>query len=482
MLDSLQTPVRTAEDLKDNLHDIQGGLLSEYDTLACQYIFFRIDDGAKGRAWLQRLADKVTSQARYDSGSVDSGSVDSGSVKDGTLNVAISVWGLKALGLSGDVIGSFPHAFCAGMRARAARLGDVGPSAPNKWEGKLGSEEIHVFVAVSHNSAEDCNRQHERLTEITQQTGGVTEIHMVEAAVVFEKRSGCPSAHFGFVDPISQPAIAGLEERSNPGDGALVANGGWRPIKPGEFLLGYENELGERTATPGPVGLCDNGTFIVFRKAYQDVAGFRDYLKQGAMTLWGEDDEAHQEKLAAKIVGRWRSGCPLALSPDHDDPEIAADPQQVNNFDYSDDAEGLKCPLGAHLRRTNPRGSNLSTPIDINRKRLLRRGLEYGPPLPEGTPDDGVDRGQAGVFVIADIELQFEFIQSEWVGKGDFIGLPTEEKDPLVGANGDGGQFTVPGADMPFLFDLKQFVTVRGGEYFFAPGIAALKGIADKQF
>ena len=472
MLSTKQTPMRTAEDLKENLKDIQGGILKEYDTTACRYIFFRIDDAAKGRAWLQELTDDVTSHARYAKGDVE----------NGTLNLAFSVWGLKALDLSEEIVATFPHAFCEGMQARAAKLGDVGPSAPDKWEGKLGSQEIHVLVAVSHNSVAECQRQHGWLTSVTEQIGGVEEVHCVAAEIVFEQRSGCPSAHFGYVDPISQPAIEGFDDEARPGDGALKPDGGWRSIKPGEFLLGYENELGERTATPGPVGLCDNGTFIVFRKAYQDVAGFRDYLKQGAMTLWGEDDEAHQEKLAAKIVGRWRSGCPLALSPDHDDPEIAADPQQVNNFDYSDDAEGLKCPLGAHLRRTNPRGSNLSTPIDINRKRLLRRGLEYGPPLPEGTPDDGVDRGQAGVFVIADIELQFEFIQSEWVGKGDFIGLPTEEKDPLVGANGDGGQFTVPGADMPFLFDLKQFVTVRGGEYFFAPGIAALKGIADKQF
>ena len=113
---------------------------------------------------------------------------------------------------------------------------------------------------------------------------------------------------------------------------------------------------------------------------------------------------------------------------------------------------------------------------------MIRRGLEYGPPLPEGAPDDGVERGQAGVFVVADIELQFEFLQSEWVQKGDFMGLPSDEKDPLVGSNGEGGQFTVPGADMPFLFDVKQFVITRGGEYFFAPGISALKGIAQGKF
>ena len=472
MLSPAPKQMRTADDLKRNLDDIQGGLLREYDTLACRYVFYRVDDAAKGRAWLTALMDRVTSHAGYAAGKA----------KDGTLNIALSARGLAALGLSETTLASFPGAFREGMRARAAALGDVGPSAPEYWEGGLGSDAIHVLAAVSHNSAEDCEKQHRWLSSVAEQNGGITEVHNVAAEVVFEQRSGCPSAHFGYVDPISQPAIEGLDGDANPGDGALKDGGGWRSIKPGEFVLGYENELGERTETPGPEGLCDNGTFVVFRKAAQDVAGFRDYLKQGAMTLWGSDDVAHQEKMAAKIVGRWRSGCPLALSPDQDDPAIAADPKRVNDFDYADDLDGSKCPLGAHLRRTNPRASKITTTTDINRKRILRRGLEYGAPLPEGAADDGVDRGQAGVFVVADIELQFEFIQAQWICKGDFIGLPSDEKDPLVGPNGQGGQFTVPGADMPFLFDLKQFVTVRGGEYFFAPGIAALKAIADGKF
>ena len=472
MLSPAPKQMRTADDLKRSLDDIQGGLLREYDTLACRYVFHRIDDAANGRAWLAALLDRVTSHAGYAAGKA----------KDGTLNIALSARGLAALGLSEAALASFPGAFREGMRARAAALGDVGPSAPEHWEGGLGSDAIHVLAAVSHNSAEDCEKQHRWLSSVTEQIGGITEVHNVPAEVVFEQRSGCPSAHFGYVDPISQPAIEGLDGDANPGDGALKDGGGWRPIKPGEFVLGYENELGERTETPGPEGLCDNGTFVVFRKAAQDVAGFRDYLKQGAMTLWGSDDAAHREKMAAKIVGRWRSGCPLALSPDQDDPAIAADPKRVNDFDYADDLDGSKCPLGAHLRRTNPRASKITTTTDINRKRILRRGLEYGAPLPEGAADDGVDRGQAGVFVVADSELQFEFIQAQWICKGDFIGLPSDEKDPLVGPNGQGGQFTVPGADMPFLFDLQQFVTVRGGEYFFAPGIAALKAIAAGKF
>ncbi len=467
MPDQPTTPL-TAADLAANLADIQGGMLEEYDTLACCYAFFRIGDAASGRDWLAGLAERVTSAASAQAAEPEQ-----------TLNVLISANGLAALGVSPEAIASFPQAFREGMAPRAARLGDRGPSDPAHWEGGLGTPDTHVMVALSGPDAETVDAMRQTLSADAE-TRQVREIHHVHAEVVFEQRSGCPSAHFGFVDPISQPAIDGMPNGA-PGDGALDGES-WRPIAPGEFLLGYVNELGETTATPRPPELGINGSFIAFRKAAQDVAGFRDYLKKGARTLWGSDDAAHQEKMAAKIVGRWRSGCPLALSPDRDDPEIAADPDRVNDFDYADDPEGVKCPLGAHVRRTNPRASRITTTTDINRKRILRRGLEFGPPLPEGAPDDGVARGQAGVFVVADLELQFEFIQAQWIEKGDFIGLPSDEKDPLVGANGDGGSFTVPGADMPFLFDVRQFVTIQGGEYFFAPGLNALRGLAAGRF
>ena len=459
----------TSTDLKASLADIQGGLLDEYDTLACAYVFYTVGKPECGRSWLACLNQQLTTAA----------AAQAEQPPERTLNVAISAQGLKAFGISEATLASFPHAFREGMAARAHRLGDTGPADPTHWEGGLGSPDIHVLVVLTGPNAETVDAWRQQVTNDAREYD-VTERHAIEAAVVFDQRSGCPSAHFGYVDPISQPAIAGLHD-ATVGSGARDGDG-WRPIAPGEFVLGYINELGERTATPTPDSLGVNGSFVVFRKAAQDVGGFRDYLKQGALTLWGSDDAVHQEKMAAKIVGRWRSGCPLALSPDRDDPEIAADPNRVNDFDYADDPDGSKCPLGSHLRRTNPRASNLTTNIDINRKRVIRRGLEFGPPLPEGAPDDGISRGQAGVFVVADIELQFEFLQSEWVQKGDFMGLPTEEKDPLIGSNGDGGQFTVPGADMPFLFDVRQFVTIQGGEYFFAPSPSALRNLADGQY
>src|ERR1700748_873633 len=162
---------------------------------------------------------------------------------------------------------------------------------------------------------------------------------------------------------------------------------------------------------------------MVFRKLYQDVAAFRRYLATAAKSLYGSDDQQHQELVAAKIVGRWRSGCPLDLSPEKDDPAIAADPQRRNNFTYRGDEGGSRCPLGAHLRRSNPRGSTLRRSTEVSRTRLIRRGVEYGPLLAEGVlEEDGVDRGLINMFINADIERQFEFVQHEWMKGGEFIG------------------------------------------------------------
>src|SRR5262249_2837889 len=149
------------------------------------------------------------------------------------------------------------------------------------------------------------------------------------------------------------------------------------PFKAGEFILGYTNEIGERPAIPQPEGLGRNGTYVVFRKLYQDVAEFRRYLRSNAAT------PEQEEWLAAKFVGRWRSGAPLALSPGKDDPALGADSARNNDFMYhDDDPKGLKCPIGSHIRRMNPRDAVVTGEVRLHR--MIRRGTSYGPPLPEG--------------------------------------------------------------------------------------------------
>jgi len=202
------------------------------------------------------------------------------------------------------------------------------------------------------------------------------------------------------------------------------------------------------------------------------VAAYRQYLHDRATS------RAEEALLGAKMVGRWPSGAPLALSPVGDDPELGADAHRHNDFGYGDDPRGLKCPMGSHVRRMNPRDAAV---IGVTRlHRVFRRGTAYGPMLPEGVlEDDGVDRGIMFVFVGADLERQFEFIRKEWVDKGVFIGSQSE-KDPLIGSNDGAGQFTIPREPIRRrLKGLPAFVTTRGGEYFFAPGLRALRWLAE---
>jgi Dyp-type peroxidase family len=221
-----------------------------------------------------------------------------------------------------------------------------------------------------------------------------------------------------------------------------------------------------------------NGSYMAFRKLRQDVAAFRRYLAERATST------ADEEWLAAKLMGRWRSGAPLALSPDHDDPALGADHKRRNDFlYYDDDPNGFKCPIGSHIRRMNPRDHFKDEMIQVNRHRLIRRGTVYGPLLPDGVlEDDGAERGIFFVFIGADLQRQFEFVQSQWVNQGIFIGAPGE-KDPIVGANDGTGVFTIPKQPVRRrLHGLSQFVTNRGGEYFFVPGLRALRWLADADY
>jgi Dyp-type peroxidase family len=223
---------------------------------------------------------------------------------------------------------------------------------------------------------------------------------------------------------------------------------------------------------PVPEVLGRNGTFVAMAKYHTRVAAFRQYLRANAA------DAEDEERVAAKIVGRWPSGAPLSLAPERDDPELGADPRRNNNFLYAaDDARGLKCPMSSHARRMHPRDSEI---IGVSRiHRVMRRGTAYGPMLPAGVlEDDGVDRGIVFLFIGADLERQFEFVKKEWVNDGTFIGSKGE-KDPMIGPNDGTGLFTIPQEPVRRrLKGMPAFVTIKGGEYFFAPGLRALRWLA----
>ncbi len=174
-------------------------------------------------------------------------------------------------------------------------------------------------------------------------------------------------------------------------------------------------------------------------------------------------------------MGRWRSGAPLVLAPDKDDPELGADPMRNNDFNYKEmDPLGYACPLGSHARRLNPR----DTAHNMNRHRIIRRGATYGPALPEGAPDDGVDRGIAAFIIGASLVRQFEFAQNVWINDRTFHELGNEH-DPICGTQDGTLEFTIPNRPIrKVLKGLPAFTTLKGGAYFFLPGLKALRYLA----
>ena len=465
-----RTRTLTGADISKYLHDIQGNIIKPYTFMRQRAVFVRIDEAAAGRRWLAEVAKRIAPATPWADGKRPASAMSTG----------ISPFGLIALGMSNEISQSFPDEFMAGAVGRAERNGDVGELSPDHWQDGFGGEDIHVAVFIFADKADQIEADTAWLREVAKTTGGVTEM-AAHDGYAFEDGV----EHFGFRDGLTDVPIEGTEEiyPQPPGGGTRRPDGSWAPIKPGEFLLGYENESGAEPPAPEPRELALNGTFIVYRKIYQDVAAWRRFLAQAAECTYGSDNEDNQEKMAAKFMGRWRSGCPLMHSPEEDRPELADDPAKCNDFGYADDPEGMICPRGAHIRRMNPRDALDGTATVVRRHRLIRRGLEYGPKLPEGViEDDGIDRGIASYLVCANLKDQFEFVWQEWVNKGDFAGLPMGEQDPVIGPATGEASMTLPGEPMPFLFDFKRFITTRCGEYFFMPSISALKGIAAQKY
>jgi deferrochelatase/peroxidase EfeB len=181
-----------------------------------------------------------------------------------------------------------------------------------------------------------------------------------------------------------------------------------------------------------------NGSFAVFKMIETDVVGFENYLQSNK-------DKIDPELLAAKTCGRWRNGVPLALSPDTDSPPGGIPPEQLNNFEYvnadgSGDPKGLRCPVGAHMRRINPRGQPVTGQGrpggSNNTHRVIRRGMPYGPAYDPSQPCDGIERGLLGYFINSSIENQYEFVLGHWVNDSEFAGavrLHPKSKDPMIG-------------------------------------------------
>ena len=442
-------PRRRGRSSQIDLADVQGNVLRGYTMPAAAYLFLRIVDVPRARRLMTRMLPFVATAEPWETAPTTA------------MNVAFTAEGLAEL-VDDDVLASFPEAFRDGMAARADRLGDRGPSAPEHWE----FAGAHVLVSVY---AVDVEHLRAALGGIlaADAEGGVELVHLQRAEALAGGRD-----HFGFYDGIAQPAVAGAGVAPRPGDGQPDGAGGWRELATGEVLLGHVDEDGTLPAAPKPP-FHRNGTFVVYRKLAMDVAAFRRFVAEAGYP-------GGPEALAAKIVGRWPDGTPLAVSPGAPDAAVVAHPARINDFGYKDDPLGLKCPLGAHIRRANPRDDRAFFDGRLtNRHRIVRRGRTYGPPLPPGmTEDDGVDRGLVFICFQADIWRQFETIQALWIDDGDPFGLG-RDKDFLVGEpHGTEGKMTIPGHPPFFLKPQPRFVTLRGGAYLFQPSMSALRRLA----
>ncbi|HEX9433168.1 MAG TPA: hypothetical protein VF936_10325 [Burkholderiales bacterium] len=452
------------------LGDLQGLLRQGYPFFdGAAYCLFRIDDAPNVRRWLATLLHPDPGERWIDSALQFSKRL---KYEDSGVAIAFTPSGLKALGLSDDALGSFVPEFREGMAAehRARLLGDVGPSCPMRWE--WGNAPGIDGVLIVYARPEDLD---ERVETISRIPGGPNFVRVLRTRLYTEQGTGVPREPFGFADGFSQPYIEGVTLKDPPE--------GIRTIRTGEFVLGYPNEIDRLPASPS-IALAEdpqhvlprlphvpradfgrNGTFLVMRQLEQNVDAFEDFI--------GADGE----NLAARMVGRWRNGEPLvrAAQPRAPGETTRADLEDGNNFGYDrEDRHGFSCPLGAHIRRANPRdalaqGMRL-TPAEaqrlVDQHRIVRRGRVYR---------DAATGAQGLIFVClnANIERQFEFVQSAWLMHPEFGGL-SGETDPILG--NAPRRFTM---QHPLLgecrADLPQFVTVRGGAYFFLPGLRALR-------
>lgn len=459
--------------------DVQGLMLFAYKQHPrSRFYLLRFGDG-QPREWLSRVLTDVTAGTDERDGAY-------------RFNVAFSARGLRSLGLSDADLATFQREFVQGMAhpERSHVLGDRYSDAPEHWH--FGNEAAPVdALAMLYARSDDA------LAERAAELEGYFERYGISATK--EEVSLPPDGreHFGFADGLAQPFIRGSGRRRNPGDAKIAT---------GELVLGYQNAYGQLGEVPsaaarrgtrehpfpladGRVGFGVNGTYLVLRKLQQDVAGFWRYCWEAALADGAEDVDAASKLIAARFVGRWPNGVPLVESPDQERRPTAG----LNDFAFRErDPQGLRCPLGAHVRRANPRdmfGESAKEGLhDANLHRVVRRGRAYGEKLAGDMPrtDDGTPRGLFFIALNANLRRQFEFIQQTWLNSCKFAGL-SAERDPLVGKEA----FDFDDQPVPRAFTVQErpvrrryeglpkFVHVRGGEYFFLPGLRALNYLCD---
>jgi Dyp-type peroxidase family len=442
-----------------NLADVQGFILRGYRMPFVRHFVLQITDIAGSKQFLGSLVNgdaasstQITTASEWDA------------KPNYCLNIGLTYEGLKALQLSDASLSSFPPEFIAGSTARADIVGDIGESAPDNWiVGGPKTPPPHMLLFLYAHDRDVLESQTALLRTLFARQGGLTDLSSHDGNALPGEL-----VHFGYKDGISQPTIDGAPSKDIPDS---------QPVAPtGEFLLGYHYQFSEKYGylVPQPDALGLNGSFAAFRILRQEVDAFEHFLRETAPAIG-----MSVEMLAAKLCGRWRNGVPLVLAPDTDspDPPIALD--QLNNYDYVPiDENGYLCPQGAHMRRANPRGEAVAGGTG-HKRRIVRRGMPYGPPYDPANPNDGIERGLLGLFINGSLKEQFEFLMSTWINQGDFVGL-NNMRDPLVGNNiPQDSKFLIPSPKgTKTVTGFSRFVITRGSLYCFLPSITALKYLA----
>ena len=431
------------------LQDVQGIVFSGYNKyMSCSsYYLLQINDAYKAKIWLKTLlADNQ----------ITHGADNATESTQNRLNLAISYSGLEKLQLDKASLDSFERAYREGMYSshRSTLLGDHDNDAPEQWVWGNQNKQADILVLLFSKNA-DIHAASQQQHEAAFKNAGLNILYHLDASEKRQTADGFAVEHFGFADGISDPAVEGFPTASG------AAN-----IATGEFLLGYPNQYdGKLTQIPVNDSFGTNGTYLVLRQLKQDVASFWTFMDEEAAR-----QDITADYLAAKMVGRWQSGALVEPNQDSDSKTVS------NDFDYSKDPDGNGCPFGSHIRRANPRAVGLGTNdaeslMVANRHRLLRRGRSYGKALENSRADDGQERGLVFICLNANIERQFEFVQHTWINNVNFAGL-YDEDDPLICRVAN---FTIQ--DKPLrrrVCGFKQFVSTRGGGYFFLPSLSAL--------
>ncbi|KAG9090904.1 hypothetical protein FRC06_000832 [Ceratobasidium sp. 370] len=465
-------PVTPADHV--DVDNVQGDIILGLPKKKQEFVFFVITDAAKLKAALPSLQvtstgdvirsrEAITKAKQQNPGTL---------VPLPLLNIAFSQHGLDALGIKdrlGDAV------FSAGQLADAHNLGDQGKTTGGKfdpdWEQAFKIRIDAVLLVVGETWATVNAKVAETLNTLGD---SVRVVYDLKASVRPGDNKG--HEHFGWEDGISNPAVKGI--------GTPLP--GQRVLPPGIIVTG---KTGDTVRRPD---WAVEGSFMAFRQLDQLVPEFHDFLEKNPIDHPGLDRKQGSELLGARLMGRWKSGAPIQLSPLRDDPELAKDPQRNNNFVYPQDKgeEGqTACPYAAHIRKTNPRNDldNLA-PKGVERASIIRAGIPFGPEVSFGENEEKVTeyhRGLAFVSYQSDLSEGFQFVQKSWANAPSFppqkaaAGAPAlvPGLDPIIGqANGasrttlgttSGHQLTLP----------RDFVVSRGGEYFFSPSIRALKTV-----